>query len=707
VIKRSRLAQAIAKTDFDYIPFVFGLDLVTPSNQTKPGSLRICKNAEIDVNGGYRMINGYIKFDGQSLGETNTFYTVGYVDGTGDIITAGVTVTEATGPTTATVLAVNTDDGDNRFLVLADVDGPDLESGQTLTFTGGTVVLTGDLITGGAPTSQLNAIYTQLASIYWQSFIDPVPGAGHILGIWMTGTVVYALRNNVGETAAAMWVSSGSGWTSVALGREMAFTSGGVQEILEGDTIEGMSSGATALVTRVVLESGSWDAGTAAGRFIFASQSGPFTPAEAIEVGASGDIATATDAGAAITLLPDGRYEFVEHNFQGSRGNKRMYGCDGVNRCFEFDPVSSVFAPINTPLSTDAPSHIVVHKEHLFISYLSSILHSGIGAPYNWTTLAGAAELVQGDEVTAFKRQPGSAEGRGTLVVFSRNRIKILYGSNSGELAEGGWDFVDFRDEVGAIPNSVQEFGFTLMVDDRGIISLEAAQEFGNFASNVVSKYVQPIMNERGHTVRDSSINRERSQYRIFFADSSALYLTTQNAKVMGIMLQQFEHEVWCVTSRERSDGREASYFGSADGWVYKMDTGTSFAGEPIDHQMALHFHHSKSPRYEKTYLDGSFEIAGTEYGEFYFRYELAYNLPTTPQPSAVMVDVNLSEPYWDAMTWDAFTWDGNVLAPSNVDINGSGENISLIFSSNVNYANPMTISGAALRLAYRKQLRS
>ena len=157
MIKRSKLAQAIAKTDFDYIPFVFGLDLVTPSNQTKPGSLRICKNAEIDVNGGYRMINGYIKFDGQSLGETNTFYTVGYVDGTGDIITAGVTVTEATGPTTAVVLAVNTDDGDNRFLVLADVDGPDLESGQTLTFTGGTVVLTGDLITGGAPTSQLNA----------------------------------------------------------------------------------------------------------------------------------------------------------------------------------------------------------------------------------------------------------------------------------------------------------------------------------------------------------------------------------------------------------------------------------------------------------------------------------------------------------------------------------------------------------------------
>lgn len=705
MIKRSRLVQGLAKTDLDYVSFGFGLDLVTPSNQTKPGSLRGGRNVEIDINGGYRTASGYLKYDGTASGSNDAFYTVGYSAVSGVPIEVGDTVTEATGPTTAYVLVVN-NDPENQYLVLVDIDGPGLESGMSLDYGTGVVEITTDQIAAG-PTPLLGAIYKQQSSQYWQSFVGAVPGSGPIRGLFLARDTLYAFRNNVGATAAAMYKASSSGWTQVNLGLEIAFTSGGTQEIFDGDVIVGMTSAAFATVARVVLEDGSWDAGTASGKFIVADQTGTFV-SETIEVDGSGNIGTVTGNSTAITLLPNGRFETFEYNFIGSADNKRIYGCDGVNKGFEFDPVSEVFVKISTGLTNDAPSHVVVHKEHLFFSYRSSALHSGIGTPYQWTALSGAAELGIGADVTAFKIQPG-AQGGGTLAIFTLNRTSILYGNNSGEEAEGGWNLVDYRDEMGAKPRSVQEFGFTLMMDDRGITTLEALQDYGNFNSNVVSRFVQPIINSRKQKVIDSCINREKSQYRLFFSDKSALYVTTMNNTVLGITQQQFYHDVYCVVSGEITDGLEKTFFGSSDGWVYQMDIGTSFAGENIDMLMPLHFHNSKSARIDKKYHDASFEISGSIYSTFNFSYELAYGLPTTPQPLGVDPDIaiNFSSPVWDEFVWDEFIWDGIVLAPSEVGLDGCGENISLIFSSNVNYSGPITFSGAMLRLSYLKQLRS
>lgn len=83
--------------------------------------------------------------------------------------------------------------------------------------------------------------------------------------------------------------------TSVAAtdSRYIAFTSGGTTEIAVGNTITGDTSGATALVTTVTVDSGSWAAGDAAGSFIIRNQSGSFQ-AENLNVGASTNLATVT-----------------------------------------------------------------------------------------------------------------------------------------------------------------------------------------------------------------------------------------------------------------------------------------------------------------------------------------------------------------------------------------------------------------------------
>lgn len=60
--------------------------------------------------------------------------------------------------------------------------------------------------------------------------------------------------------------------------KQVAYTSGGVIEILPGDVLTGATSGATAQVVSVSLTSGTFAAGTAAGTLILDNQVGTFQP---------------------------------------------------------------------------------------------------------------------------------------------------------------------------------------------------------------------------------------------------------------------------------------------------------------------------------------------------------------------------------------------------------------------------------------------
>ena len=118
-------------------------------------------------------------------------------------------------------------------------------------------------------------------------------------------------------------------------------------------------------VRRVVLTSGGWATGDAAGKLIISSPSGSFS-AENLDVGANLNVATIADNYDVISLSPNGRYSFKTYRFGGATGTTKMYGADGVNRGFEFD--GDIYVPIDTGMTTDTPKHVTVFKEHLFRS---------------------------------------------------------------------------------------------------------------------------------------------------------------------------------------------------------------------------------------------------------------------------------------------------------------------------------------------------
>ena len=687
--------MTLAKPQFDYLPFSGGYDTETRNWNIPPGRLVESQNYEIGINGqGYIDIQGYEIFSGQPA-PSDAAYAILDVTITG-AFAVGDTITQLVSGATAVVLAVVTSETPN-YLVITKITGV-FDATNDLQVSAATQGTAASLArASGAPTVKLNAQYKNLAADNYRADIAAVPGSGPCRGIMMLDDICYAFRNNAGGTAAAMYKSSSSGWVLVALGRELSFTSGGTYEVLEGDVITGATSGATATITRVVLESGSFAAGTAAGRFIFASQTGTFQ-SETLNVGASTNVATITGDGAAITLLPSGRFEVVRANFGGQLGTRRLYGVDGKNRGFEFD--GTVFVPIDTGMTTDTPTHVAVFKNHLFYSFGSSAQHSGTGTPYIFAPIFGASELATGDEITGFMIEPGD-NATGTLGIYNRNTTHMLYGTSSAD-----WNLVTFREELGAFPYSIQQFGQTYFLDDRGVTTLATTLAHGNFQQATISRNIQSFINSKKTLVKASCIARDKNQYRLFFSDKSGLYITTQDGKVVGLMPILFADSVDCIVSQEDEAGAEIITFGSSDGKVYRLDKGTSFDGDNIEAFFRTHFTFSKSIRWKKKYLGATIEASGDGYAEFNFSYQLGYNSTAITQPGSVIEAVDFQGVFWDAFTWDNFTWDGVSLKPSNLKLSGSAENISLIIRKNSDYMQPVTMTGAMIRHTFRRQLR-
>jgi hypothetical protein len=676
------------QVQYDLVYLKGGLDLITPTLALPSGVAREAFNFEAAITGGYTRIAGYERFDGRPA-PSAAIYSGLSMNLTGSIV-AGDTITGVTSGETAVVIAVIGSD-----IYYTKATGP-FTIGETIQVSAVNKGTVASLQTTGTLTIKQQAQFTNLAADVYRSDIGAVPGSGPVRGIIELQNVVYAWRNNVAGTAMAIYRSSATGWTNVPLGFEMSFNTG-TAEIFQGNVITGATSGFSATVTRVVLESGTWGAGNAAGRLIFASATGSFTPGENLQVSAATK-AICVAAQTAITLLPSGRVELALGNFGGVNNQLRAYGCDGVNRGFEFD--GTVYVPIETGMTTDIPTRVAVHKQHLFFAFGTSVQFSGLGEPYQWSPLLGAGEIVQPEPVTAFVVQPGD-QSTGALAIYSDNYTYILYGTDSSN-----WNLVPYNTGAGAKAYSGQNLAQTYVFDDRGVITLQATLSYGNFDTAAVTLNIRPFTQVRRNLVTASVLNREKAQYRVFFSDGFGLYVTIANGQMLGAMPVSFPNSVFCVTEAQTSAGEETSFFGSTNGFVYALDSGTSFDGESINARIELNYNSENMPRILKRYRRGSFEITGSGYCEFQFAYDLGYSSVYIGQTSDVAYENTFSGSFWDSVFWDAFVWDGRTLAPTDVEVKGTGQNILLKISSDADYFPAFTINSVILHYTARRGLR-
>jgi hypothetical protein len=667
----------------DYIPFVGGLDTVTPPMTVNPGTARDSQNAYQDINSGYSTGFGYERFDGQPS-PSSAVYSMLSVNITGSV-SVGDTLLDS-GTATGVVIAI-----ESNAVALTKVTGT-FVTGNILV--GVTVVgtCTGPQIDNAATSIELNSMYKNLAADQYRADILAVPGSGIIRGVVQHKDVVYAVRDNVGATAAEFYKSTSSGWSKITLGYSIAFTSGGTYVVSAGDTTTGATSGATATVTRIDLTSGTWAGGDAAGTLYLKTQTGTFQ-AENLDVGANLNVATIAGDSTETTLSAGGTYEFIIANFGAESNTEYIYGCDGVNEAFEFR--GDTLLPISTGLTSDAPTHIAEFKYRLVLSFGPAVQISALGDPFTWSLLLGSAAISVQEDITSLQVQSGQQD-TGTLAIFSRNSIHMLYDKGSGTVSD--WQNVSYKRGTGSIEWSPQILGNQFFFDDRGIINLSTAQSYGNFYDSAESNQILNWLTSRKNIVTHSCLIREKNIYCIFFSDKSALYMTVSKGNIVSLMPQMYDHIAHRVWSSENSNGDEEVYFGDANGFIHQLGVGTSFDGGEIEWWIDMAYSHFGSPYRMKRYRRGILEIQGDGFAKFYFTYSLGYASVDIAQPDDVLSDTNLSRSQWDVFTWDAFFWDGVNLAPTDIRMAGTGENISIKLRGSSDYYDQIRFSGIQLQ---------
>ncbi len=478
----------------------------------------------------------------------------------------------------------------------------------------------------------------------------------------------------------------------------LAFDTGSI-EISAGDTITGASSGKTAIVTSVRVNSGDWDNDDVSGYLSVKDNSGTWTNSEAIQIngvqhalvnGASEPtavtIAKADGTQYAQTLNPGGLYEFVTYNFRGETAGITMYGVNTVDKGFSWD--GTVFIKQPTGMAVDTPEHIAAHQLHLFYSYPNgSIQHSSIAFPNQWSVITGAAELNVGDNVSGF-----STEVNNVMSIFTRNNAYMLYGTSSAD-----WDLRQFHAGAGAIAYTLQKMDQTFFLDDRGLTSLFTVQYFGDFQSAVASDKIDPyIQSQKENTVGSMKV-RGKNQYRLFFNDKTGIAMTFINKKNQGIMPFTMTDQVTCLASVEDANGFEVLYGGFDDGYIRRLDSGNNFDGGEVASFIRTAYYHYDSPgkrkRFRELNLEMNADTSTTLTVTPDYDFGGTFTPPSSPVSSSYSVSVTADK--WNQDDISNPNTGVTVVASERVKINGIGTNMGLIIANSSTYDKPITLQGA------------
>lgn len=543
-----------------------------------------------------------------------------------------------------------------------------------------------------APTDEAHVQYKQAATDDARAQITAVPGSGAVLGTAVYKGVGYAVRNNAGGTAAVLHKSTPTGWQAVSLGFKVRFTVGLVAAITEGATVTGATSGATGVVRRVVVQTGTFAGGDGAGYLVIMSITGTFQNAEKLQIGGT-DRATVSGTQTAQVLLPNGRFEFRVTNFYGHSSTVRLYGVDGVNRGFEYQDSPAFFCQIETGMTADAPNHIGVHNEQLFYSFQGgSVQKSGVGDPVIWQVSLGAGEIAIGDECTGFLEELG-----GTLFIFALSKTLYLTGK------EGTYLLDKFNNDVGARPGTMQRIGQGVYLDDRGFALLAASQNFGNFSYNSFSALIKPLIEQIKLTGTASVVARDKNLYRCFFADGRFVSIGFNGRKVVGITTSSYSKVVRCAFSGEDSAGAEMLLFGSDDGFVYRADRGTSFDGAEIQSFLRPVFHHSRSPSRRKRYRRAQFDVAVQGPCAIQIGVDYSFADPDEPGEPISTIEMEGGGGLWNVSDWNEFKWNTGVGSSAICKLEGSGINIGFIIACSSAVDAPHTLQGVTLHHSQRR----
>ena len=525
-----------------------------------PGSARILRNFEPSIQGGYRRIEGFSKYDDNIV----PVYGEPLVQGSGQ---SGTSLTVAN-------LYVEPEAGDT--LTIAGVSGTYeiATAGVSYTSSSKSAVLTLTTSLDSSPADQAAVTFTNTDDL--------------IEGIAYFGSKAIAYRN------ADLFESTGSGWSKINTpDYGTVLVDGGSQT---GGTLDVDGLDATPQVGDTFTIDGVEKVYTITGTVTVSSGSATIDIAP--------NLASSPADDAAITFLTTDRGAGNKHRWSQYRfaSTNKIIFVDGTNAPAYYD--GTTFTVIDdASANVVGAEHVRVFKNHVFFGKDTFL---NFTAPYdedNFNPGDGAGEIDVGSEIT------GLFVFREQLIIFCKEKILRLVGTTIAD-----FQLQPITDDIGCIEtDTIQEVGGDLMfLAPDGLRMLSGTERIGDFGLAVVSKVIQSEFDNfiTLSTSYSSIVIREKSQYRLLGYNNN---ITKDSA--LGILGTQFagqggEGMGWSelrgikvyVAYSIYTGTTETILFANNDGYVYQMEDGNSFDGSDIIATFSTPFVPLDDPRLRKTF---------------------------------------------------------------------------------------------------------
>jgi hypothetical protein len=525
-----------------------------------PGSARILKNYEPSVEGGYRRVQGYEKYD------------------TAIVPPYGSPLVHGPSQTGTTLVLGNT------------YDAPSV--GDTFTIAGvtGTYTIASGGVSYDSTTKRVTlTLTTSLASSPAdKAAITFTSGVGIMIGVASWRNEVIAVRND------NVYTGNGSGWTQINV------PSYGTV-LVQG----GSQTGASLIVDGLTATPQVGDTFTVAGiNLIYTVMSAVTVAAGVATISISPNLASSPADNAVITFRTANRSGGLKNRFAKYRiGNTTsIIGVDGVNAPFKYD--GTTYTALNSaPNDVIGAAHAVTFKNHVFFAKGDVLTFTAPYTDNDFSPANGAGVIALGSNIT------GLIVFREQLIVFSSQKITRLVGNTISD-----FQLQPITLDIGCVDrDTIQEIGSDIMfLGPDGLRLLSATERNNDFDLAVVSKPIQSEMTAfiSASTSFSSVVIRQKSQYRIF--GYNANIKDTAALGVLGTQMlgDQTGAMAWAetrgfqafVADSDYSNREELVVFANSTGYVYQMESGNSLDGENIEATFSTPFMPINDPRIRKAF---------------------------------------------------------------------------------------------------------
>jgi hypothetical protein len=376
-----------------------------------------------------------------------------------------------------------------------------------------------------------------------------------------------------------------------------------------------------------------------------------------------------------------GKTRFARYNYTGT---EKIAIVDGTNVPALYD--NNTFTALNdAPTDVNGASFVVNFKNQLFFGKSNLLTFTAPYTDNNFTAAAGSGTISLGAVIT------GLIVFRQQLIIFTESSIFQLVGNTIAD-----FQLQPVTTDIGCVDtDTIQEVGGDIMfLGPDGLRLLSGTDRIGDFGLGVVSKAIQKEVTSfiTANTSFTSVVIRNKSQYRILGYNTN---ITQENAQ--GILGTQFsgqggEGMAWgelrgiraYVADSRFYQNAETIVFANDDGYLYQMEDGNSFDSLNIQTTFATPFMPINDPRVRKTFYKAFLYTDPQGSVSFDMSLKLDFDQRNSIQPTQINFDNDTGEVafYGSAVFGSSAVYSNKLVTLFETQLIGSGFTASIQFES-------------------------